>query len=129
MRAKHMKKLAAHVAAWRLDMGMQNEGRAALDGLNGRQDWAIIQEELDELHDSDREVDEMDAIIDILFATLSYAARRYTPAQIGECWAVVCAANARKTDGPIINGKKRKPEGWVGPEADIAKALEASRES
>ena len=81
------------------------------------------------MHDADREVDEMDAIIDILFATLSYATRRYTPEQIGECWAAVCAANARKTDGPIINGKKRKPEGWVGPEADIAKALEASRES
>ena len=123
---KYMKKLASHVATWRLAMGLPNEGRAALDWRDVRQDWGTIQEELDELHDSDQEVDEMDAILDILFATLSYATRRYTPAQIGECWDAVCAANARKADGPIIKGKKRKPEGWVGPEAEIAAVLSQS---
>lgn len=117
--AGYMEKLASHVAAWRLGMGLPIDFQQA----PGKPELGFIQEELDELRAAQTPVDEMDAILDIIFATLSYATRRYTPAQIGECWAAVCAANGRKTDGPIIEGKKRKPEGWVGPEAEIAEVL------
>lgn len=129
--AGYMEKLASLVAAWRLGMGLENGDVFPWNGLGTGAstvhaavfDHRIIREEVDELRDAICAEDEMDAILDIIFATLSYATRRYTPAQIGECWAAVCAANGRKTDGPIIEGKKRKPEGWVGPEAEIAEAL------
>ncbi len=69
-------------------------------------------------------VDEMDAICDILFATLSYAMRRYTPEQLGRSYAAVCAANGRKAGGPVrADGKQLKPPGWVGPEAEIAEVV------
>jgi predicted HAD superfamily Cof-like phosphohydrolase len=35
-------------------------------------------------------------------------------------WEEVQAANMRKAGGPIVDGKLRKPEGWVGPDIEGA---------
>lgn len=44
-----------------------------------------------------------------------------------QIWEAVQAANMRKVAGPTKRGNKidaMKPEGWVGPEAAIARAIQ-----
>ena len=134
-------KLAQDVAAWRRSMNLPMPEAGEPDPETDEADASYIQEEVDELVHAVRvrkdapdptdlrsirgfKVDEMDAVCDILFATLSYAMRRYTPEQLGRCYAAVSAANARKVGGPVrADGKQLKPEGWVGPEAEIEEVV------
>lgn len=133
-----MEKLAQDAAAWRRSMNrpMPEDGDPLIP--EDEADAGYIEEEVGELAHviqmrndlrtalTGRElrVGEMDAVCDILFATLSYAMRRYTPAQLGACYAAVCAANGRKAGGPVReDGKVLKPEGWVGPEDEIREVV------
>ncbi len=134
-------KLALDVAAWRRSMNLPMPEAGLPTPEVDEADASYIQEEVEELVHAVRvrkdlpdmmephrirgfRVEEMDAICDILFATLSYAMRRYTPAHLGACYAAVCAANGRKVGGPVReDGKQLKPEGWVGPEEEIGEVL------
>ncbi len=41
------------------------------------------------------------------------------------CWREVHSSNMRKADGPVVNGKKMKPPGWVGP--DLKSIIEGEK--
>ena len=70
-------------------------------------------------------VDVADALADIVYVALGTAYRMGLP--FDEIWNAVQAANMRKIRGTTARGNKvdaRKPDGWVGPEAEIARAIE-----
>ena len=70
-------------------------------------------------------VDVADALADIVYVALGTAYKMGLP--FDEIWNAVQAANMRKERGMTARGNKvdaRKPDGWVGPEAEIARAIE-----
>lgn len=65
-----------------------------------------------------------DALADIVYVALGTAHKMGLP--FDEIWNAVHAANMRKVAGQTSRGNKvdaRKPEGWVPPEAAIARAI------
>jgi predicted HAD superfamily Cof-like phosphohydrolase len=66
-----------------------------------------------------------DALADLIYVALGTAYRMGLP--FDEIWEAVQSANMRKVSGPTKRGNKvdaMKPEGWVGPEAAIARAIQ-----
>ena len=84
-------------------------------------------EELSEFHSSYQSNDMVgvaDALADVIYVALGTAYRMGLP--FDEIWGAVQAANMRKVRGPTKRGNKvdaMKPAGWVGPEAEIARAI------
>lgn len=65
-----------------------------------------------------------DALADLVYVALGTAYKMGLP--FDEIWAAVHSANMRKVSGPTKRGNKvdaMKPVGWVGPEAEIARAI------
>ena len=68
-----------------------------------------------------------DALADIVYVALGTAYKMGLPFE--EIWAAVQSANMRKVRGTTKRGNAvdaRKPDGWVGPEAVIARAIARS---
>ena len=66
-----------------------------------------------------------DALADLVYVALGTAYRMGIP--FNDVWHAVHSANMRKVAGQTKRGNKvdaMKPVGWVGPEAEIARALE-----
>ena len=66
-----------------------------------------------------------DALADIVYVALGTAYKMGLP--FDEIWNAVQAANMRKVRGMTARGNAvdaMKPAGWVGPEAEIARAIE-----
>lgn len=66
-----------------------------------------------------------DALADIVYVALGTAYKMGLP--FAQIWEAVQAANMRKVAGPTKRGNKidaMKPEGWAGPEAAIARAIQ-----
>ena len=69
-------------------------------------------------------VDTADALADIIYVALGTAYRMGLPFE--QIWNAVQSANMRKQRGVTARGNKVdaiKPPGWVGPEAEIARAI------
>jgi len=67
-------------------------------------------------------VESVDALADILYVTLGTAVEWGVDMQ--EIFEIVHGANMRKIGGEVRgDGKVLKPDGWIGPEADIANEL------
>jgi predicted HAD superfamily Cof-like phosphohydrolase len=90
-------------------------------------DWALGR--LQDAHDvmKDAEPDEIgkvdmvqwtDGHIDVQYICEGNLAKFGVQSQ--PLWEEVQAANMRKEGGPIVDGKLRKPEGWVGPDIEGA---------
>jgi len=72
-------------------------------------------------------VDVADALADIVYVALGTAHMMGLPFE--KIWTAVQKANMAKKPGVTSRGNKVdavKPPGWVGPEAEIAKAIEES---
>lgn len=88
----------------------------------------FIHEELTELAEAANSGDIVgaaDALADIVYVALGTAYKMGLPFE--EIWAAVQSANMHKVAGPTKRGNKvdaMKPEGWVGPEAAIARAIQ-----
>lgn len=88
----------------------------------------FLHEELDEFCVDGGEgnlVGVADALADIVYVALGTAYKMGLP--FNEIWQAVHSANMRKVAGPTKRGNKvdaMKPVGWVGPEAEIARAIE-----
>jgi len=68
-----------------------------------------------------------DALADIVYVALGTAYKMGLP--FDEIWRAVQSANMQKKRGATKRGNKvdaMKPEGWVGPEAAIARAIQRS---
>jgi len=66
-----------------------------------------------------------DALADLVYVALGTAYKMGLP--FDSIWQAVQAANMRKVAGPTKRGNKVdacKPEGWVGPETAIARAIQ-----
>lgn len=66
-----------------------------------------------------------DALADLVYVALGTAYRMGLP--FDQIWGAVQEANMRKVSGQTKRGNKvdaMKPEGWVGPEATIARAIQ-----
>lgn len=66
-----------------------------------------------------------DALADLIYVALGTAYKMGLP--FDQIWEAVQAANMRKVPGQTKRGNKvdaMKPEGWVGPEAAIARAIQ-----
>jgi predicted HAD superfamily Cof-like phosphohydrolase len=89
--------------------------------------FRFMQEELDEFLTAGFNGDMVgaaDAIADILYVALGTAHLMNLP--MNQIWNVVHAANMRKVRGKTKRNQEYdavKPEGWVGPEPEIAKAI------
>ena len=72
------------------------------------------------------EVDELDKAIDgVVFNIGKIAKMGLSVEQIEEVFAIVSNANMSKLKGPKdALGKQLKPEGWIGPEAELQKVLD-----
>lgn len=84
---------------------------------------ACLEEELDELqaayHDNDL-VGVADALADLIYFALGTAYKMGLP--FNEIWAAVHKANMSKVRGVTKRGHEcdaKKPDSWVGPEAEI----------
>ena len=85
----------------------------------------LIQEELGELYagqSDDNEVEEFDAVLDLIVVLIGYGHSRGWPMDAG--WAEVMRSNMAKIDpatGAVrrrADGKILKPEGWTPPDLD-----------
>ena len=89
---------------------------------------AFLHEELDEFCIASGEGDMVgvaDALADIVYVALGTAYKMGLPFE--EIWQAVQSANMRKVAGKTKRGNAvdaKKPEGWVGPEAAIARAIQ-----
>ena len=89
---------------------------------------SFLHEELDEFCVASGEGDMVglaDALADIIYVALGTAFKMGLP--FGEIWKAVQDANMRKVSGTTKRGNKvdaMKPDGWVGPEAAIARAIQ-----
>lgn len=97
-------------------------------GLLGYGDKAALESVVDKIKRHGRLeaislVDAADALADIDYVV--EGARLVFGIPRGPIEKVVHEANMRKLQGPVdpVTGKKLKPEGWVGPEAEIEKIL------
>lgn len=98
-----------------------------LDGVRRKLRAEWMREELAEFVSADVLVDQVDSIIDLIYFALGTLCEMGVPPQ--EAFNAVHAANLRKlgSDGrPLlsIHGRIVKPEGWIGPEAEISEYLE-----
>lgn len=86
--------------------------------------FRFMQEELDEFVSAgsySNIVDVADALADIVYVALGTAYQMGLP--FDDIWRAVQAANMRKVRGKTKRGNEfdaAKPEGWVGPEKEIA---------
>lgn len=89
--------------------------------------WRFMQEELDEFYNAAFDADIVgaaDGLADIIYVALGTAYLMGLP--MNDIWRAVQSANMRKVRGQTKRGNAfdaAKPEGWVGPEPDIAKAI------
>jgi len=89
---------------------------------------SFLHEELDEFCIASGEGDMVgvaDALADLVYVALGTAYKMGLP--FDSIWQAVQAANMRKVAGPTKRGNKVdacKPEGWVGPETAIARAIQ-----
>jgi len=92
----------------------------------------FLHEELTEFTDSAATGDIVgvsDALADIVYVALGTAYKMGLP--FDKIWDAVQEANMRKVPGQTKRGNAvdaRKPEGWVGPEAAIARAIQRKSE-
>lgn len=85
----------------------------------------MMQEELDEYWAADTQVDEYDALIDLLVFVVGTLVQSSYPLQQG--WEAVLKANMSKVVGITKRGFAKditKPPMWTGPEHDLSKILE-----
>lgn len=93
----------------------------------------FLHEELDEFCTASNTGDIVgvaDALADLVYVALGTAYKMGLP--FDKIWSAVHAANMRKVAGQTKRGNKvdaKKPEGWVGPEAEIARAINAKLEN
>lgn len=93
----------------------------------------FLHEELDEFCTASNNGDIVgvsDALADLVYVALGTAYKMGLP--FDKIWTAVHAANMRKVTGQTKRGNKvdaKKPEGWVGPEAEIARAINAKLEN
>lgn len=64
----------------------------------------------------------VDGVIDVMYVAAGILVRCGVY-NLPAFWHAVHAANLAKAGGEVIDGKLRKPPGWVGPEADIVSEL------
>ena len=93
----------------------------------------FLHEELDEFCTASNSGDIVgvaDALADLVYVALGTAYKMGLP--FGKIWDTVHSANMRKVAGQTKRGNKvdaKKPEGWVGPEAEIARAINTKLEN
>lgn len=82
--------------------------------------WDLIDEEYWELREAIDEGDIVkaaDALADLAYVTIGAAVE--WGIDLSAVWDEVHAANMRKVGGPVReDGKRLKPEGWVGPDIE-----------
>jgi len=104
-----------------------------LDLKLGGERYAFMKEELQEFREAylhDDTVGAADALADIVYVALGTAYLMGLP--FGDIWDAVQRANMRKVPGFTKRGMPndaKKPEGWVGPEAEIAMAIQECQTS
>ena len=93
----------------------------------------FMDEELNEFAEAERSGDIVgmaDALADLVYVALGTAHMMGLP--FDEIWDVVHGANMKKVRGMTKRGVEcdaMKPEGWVGPEAQIAGIINAATKS
>lgn len=88
--------------------------------------WRLIEEEVRELFDAmhaDDLTEIADGIADAIYVLIGTAIAYGV--DLPAVWAEVHRTNMAKADGPVVNGKRMKPEGWTPP--DIAAVLARQR--
>ena len=116
-----MNELLVEIMNWNEDRG-NTEYSCVREG-------SMIEEELHELGDAYRngtEVDEADALADIIFVAVGslYKLCKGDQQKVLDILMVVTAANNLKTQAKDSDGKIVKPEGFVGPEGMIEAILD-----
>lgn len=83
----------------------------------------MVSSECEELEFADNIVDQVDALLDILYYIYDRAIRHGI--DLDSLLPLVHAANMRKIENGVIleNGKVQKPEGWYGPEEAIKQTI------
>ena len=86
----------------------------------------MLLEEVTEFYGSEKDVDKLDALADTIFVAIgSMYKLGLTPQQIDKAINIVCDANEKKLSDKKDNGKISKPVGFVGPEAQLQRILDA----
>lgn len=100
---------------------MQAMGQTVKGDNPGQADmyWALIEEEMEEMRNAESEVDEFDAVLDLIVVLIGYGISRGYPMKAG--WDEVLRSNFAKVD-PVTgkikrreDGKILKPDGWTPP--------------
>ena len=85
----------------------------------------MIEEEVDEFFDAEKDVDRLDALCDVVFVAVgSMHKLGLTPQQIDKAMNTVCDANDKKLANKKSNGKISKPKDFIGPEPKLQKILD-----
>jgi predicted HAD superfamily Cof-like phosphohydrolase len=103
-----------------------NEERGNSKGnFNTSLELALLTEELNEFTRSDKEVDKLDALVDIIFVAIgSMHKLGLTPQQIVRAIEIVCDANDQKQANKDANGKIMKDHNFISPETKLQKLLD-----
>lgn len=111
-----------------VETGILDHNRSASDEELLPQLRDIIASEVDELSEAiatDNPVEILDAMVDIVYATLSMAAHLLPPGAMEAAWDEVHASNMTKVGAPIVNGKLQKGDNYRAP--DLRGALGKAR--
>jgi len=103
-------------------------GKLGLDVNEKQERLAMMQEELDEYHEATNQVDEYDALLDLLVFTIGTLVQSNYPTVAG--FNAVMNANMSKVVGETKRGFAKditKPEGWQPPEPELNCILGALR--
>lgn len=100
-----------------------------LTGHEKRRRLEWMREELEELAEAETVVEQVDAVIDLLYFAFGYLVEMGVPPS--GAWNAVHAANMTKLRPGGVHtdamGKVIKPDGWCGPEEAIARYIETLR--
>lgn len=95
-------------------------------------DWllGVLREEIDELELADALVDQVDALIDVIYFAIGGMKRLgLSVEQMEQCFNVVHTCNMRKHQGKKAERAQQhsldavKPENWIAPEEQLTKIL------
>jgi predicted HAD superfamily Cof-like phosphohydrolase len=88
----------------------------------------MLDEELEEFKDAESAVDELDALVDLIFVAIgSMHKLGLNPQEIEKAINIVCDANDKKLSDKK-KGKIAKPKDFTGPEEELQKILNKIKE-
>lgn len=93
-------------------------------------EYDMLWEELKEFADAKTNVDEVDALADIIFVAIGSLYKKVGSVEKAEAvMRAVIEANFRKGTKKNEAGKIQKPTNFVGPEAELQKIIDSGTES